>query len=57
MFHFFNEASAGASIPIIRNLEEYYDNELLHSLRGILNGQQTMSLPKCTMRELTIMLL
>jgi homoserine dehydrogenase len=32
------EASAGASIPIIRNLEEYYDNELLHSLRGILNG-------------------
>jgi homoserine dehydrogenase len=24
------EASAGASIPIIRNLEEYYDNELLH---------------------------
>lgn len=32
------EASAGASIPIIRNLEEYYDNELLHSVRGILNG-------------------
>lgn len=32
------EASAGASIPIIRNLEEYYDNELLLSLRGILNG-------------------
>ena len=31
------EASAGASIPIIRNLEEYYDNELLYSLRGILN--------------------
>ncbi len=35
---FLYEASAGASIPIIRNLEEYYDNELLHSLRGILNG-------------------
>ena len=32
------EASAGAIIPIIRNLEEYYDNELLYSLRGILNG-------------------
>jgi len=32
------EASAGASIPIIRNLEEYYDNELLYSIRGILNG-------------------
>jgi len=35
---FLYEASAGASIPIIRNLEEYYDNELLYSLRGILNG-------------------
>jgi len=32
------EASAGASIPIIRNLEEYYDNELLYSVRGIVNG-------------------
>jgi homoserine dehydrogenase len=32
------EGSAGGSIPIIRNLEEYYDNELLTSLSGILNG-------------------
>lgn len=32
------EASAGGSIPIIRNLEEYYDNELLSSIKGILNG-------------------
>jgi homoserine dehydrogenase len=32
------EASACASIPVIRNLEEYYDNELLHSVEGILNG-------------------
>jgi homoserine dehydrogenase len=32
------EGSAGGSIPIIRNLEEYYDNELLSSFRGILNG-------------------
>ena len=32
------EASACASIPIIRNLEEYYDNEMLHSVRGIFNG-------------------
>jgi len=32
------EGSAGGSIPIIRNLEEYYDNELLGSFRGILNG-------------------
>ena len=32
------EGSAGGSIPIIRNLEEYYDNELLSSVKGILNG-------------------
>ncbi|MBI2270246.1 MAG: homoserine dehydrogenase [Bacteroidetes bacterium] len=32
------EGSAGGSIPIIRNLEEYYDNELLSSIRGLLNG-------------------
>src|SRR5512142_1187630 len=44
------EASAGASIPIIRNLEEYYDNELLYSLRGILNGTTNYVLTKmhCT---------
>lgn len=40
------EASAGASIPIIRNLEEYFDNELLHSLRGILNGTTNYVLTK-----------
>jgi len=32
------EGSAGGSIPILRNLEEYYDNELLQSVRAILNG-------------------
>ena len=32
------EASACASIPVIRNLEEYYDNDLLHSVKGIVNG-------------------
>lgn len=35
---FLCEASACASIPVIRNLEEYYDNDLLHSIRGIVNG-------------------
>jgi homoserine dehydrogenase len=40
------EASAGASIPIIRNLEEYFDNELLYSLRGILNGTTNYILTK-----------
>ena len=29
------EGSVGGSIPIIRNLEEYYDNELLQSVRAI----------------------
>lgn len=32
------EASCGASIPIIRNLEEYYDNDMLRNMRGIVNG-------------------
>lgn len=32
------EAACCASIPIIRNLEEYYDNDMLHSIRGIVNG-------------------
>ncbi len=32
------DASACGSIPIIRNLEEYYDNDLLKSITGILNG-------------------
>ncbi len=32
------DASACGSIPIIRNLEEYYDTDLLLSITGILNG-------------------
>jgi homoserine dehydrogenase len=32
------EASTCASIPIIRNLEEYYDNDLLSAISGIFNG-------------------
>jgi len=32
------EGSVGGSIPILRNLEEYYDNELLQNVRAILNG-------------------
>jgi len=32
------EAAACASIPVIRNLEEYYDNDLLQGVRGIING-------------------
>jgi homoserine dehydrogenase len=32
------EAACCASLPIIRNLEEYYDNDLLRSVQGIVNG-------------------
>lgn len=35
---FLYEASCCASIPIIRNLEEYYDTDLLNSISGIING-------------------
>jgi len=40
------EASVCGSIPIIRNLEEYYDNELLHSISGIFNGSSNYILTK-----------
>lgn len=43
---FLYEAAAGASIPIIRNLEEYYDNDLLHSMRAIVNGSTNFILTK-----------
>lgn len=32
------EASVGGSIPIIRNLEEYYNNDSLSGISGIVNG-------------------
>ncbi|RYZ47683.1 MAG: homoserine dehydrogenase, partial [Sphingobacteriales bacterium] len=35
---FLYEGAACASIPVIRNLEEYYDNDLLHAVSGIVNG-------------------
>ncbi len=40
------EGAVCGSIPIIRNLEEYYDNELLYSLRGIFNGSSNYILSK-----------
>jgi homoserine dehydrogenase len=43
---FLYEASACASIPVIRNLEEYYDNDLLHSIKGIVNGSTNYILTK-----------
>lgn len=43
---FLYESSSCASIPIIRNLEEYYDNDLLHSIKGIVNGSTNFILTK-----------
>lgn len=43
---FLCESSACASIPVIRNLEEYYDNDLLHSMRAIVNGSTNYILTK-----------
>lgn len=40
------DASACGSIPVIRNLEEYYDNDLQISVKGILNGSSNFILSK-----------
>jgi homoserine dehydrogenase len=40
------EAACCASIPVIRNLEEYYDNDLLQSVSGIVNGSTNYILTK-----------
>lgn len=43
---FLYEGAVCAGIPIIRSLEEYYDNDLLHSLEGIMNGSTNYILSK-----------
>ena len=43
---FLYEAAACASIPVIRNLEEYYDNDLLQSVTGIVNGSTNFILTR-----------
>jgi homoserine dehydrogenase len=40
------DASVCASIPIIRSIEEYYEKDLLTSVRGILNGSTNYILTK-----------
>lgn len=45
------DASACGSIPIIRNLEEYYDNDLLNSITGILNGSSNYILTQIFKRN------
>ena len=41
-----SEAACCASIPVIRNLEEYYDNDLLQSVTGIVNGSTNFILSR-----------
>lgn len=43
---FLYEASVCGSIPIIRNLEEYYNNDFLQSIQGIVNGSTNYILTK-----------
>jgi homoserine dehydrogenase len=40
------EAAVCGAIPIIRNLEEYYDNDLISSIEGIFNGSTNFILTK-----------
>ena len=46
------EAACCASMPIVRNLEEYYDNDLLKSIRGIINGSTNFILTKIIEEQL-----
>lgn len=50
---FLYEAAVCASIPIIRNLEEYYDNDLLESISGIVNGSTNYILTKTGSEEIS----
>lgn len=47
------EAAVCASIPIIRNLEEYYDNDLLEKIEGIINGSTNFILSKTHQENLS----
>ncbi|MGQ2983775.1 homoserine dehydrogenase [Flavobacterium sp.] len=47
------EAACCASMPIIRNLEEYYDNDLLESIEGIVNGSTNYILTKTFEEDLS----
>jgi homoserine dehydrogenase len=47
------EAACCASIPIIRNLEEYYDNDLLESIEGIVNGSTNYMLTKLSKEDIS----
>ena len=50
---FLYEASSCASIPIIRNLEEYYDNDMLTQVEGIFNGSTNFILSQMAQNGLS----
>ncbi len=43
---FLYEAAVCGSVPVIRNLEEYYDNDMLKGIRGIVNGSTNFMLSR-----------
>ena len=47
------EGAVCASIPIIRNLEEYYDNDLVNAVYGVFNGSTNYILTKIFEEGLT----
>lgn len=47
------EAACCASLPIIRNLEEYYNNDLLESFEGIVNGSTNYILTQTTQKAIS----
>ena len=49
---FLYEAAVCGSVPIIRNLEEYFDNDLLTSVSGIVNGSTNFILSEMAGRKI-----
>jgi homoserine dehydrogenase len=47
------ESACCASIPVLRNLEEYYDNDLLRGIQGIINGSTNFILTQIFDEKLT----
>lgn len=47
------EAAVCGSIPILRNLEEYYNNDLLQSIKGIVNGSTNFILTQMSENNIT----
>lgn len=47
------EAAVCGSIPILRNLEEYYNNDLLQSVKGIVNGSTNFILTQMSEKNIS----